>query len=120
MWPFSGVWGQAGRQRRSSEAEGLGVEGILLGDLSRVSRWLVGVFFPEEWRHEAVNAMVQSGQEWGQHTESLPLVLVQPFAYTGDTVLLEGVILSFADLEMPAVLQHLEKDGQKEEAELSC
>lgn len=31
---------------------------LLLGDLSRVSRWLVGVFFPEERRHEAVNAMV--------------------------------------------------------------
>lgn len=32
----------------------------------------------------------------------------------------KAVILSFADLEMPAVLQHLEKEGQGEEAELSC
>lgn len=89
-----------------------------------VASWRGGwwVFFPpSRMGTRGSYHMPWAGWEWGLgHWITNLLSLFSPSNTQKILFSWKAVIVSFADLEMPAVLQRLEKEGQREEAELSC
>lgn len=84
------------------------------------TRWIMCPSAPsrEETQGSSCHALVRVGIEVST-LNYYPLFLFSP-SNTQKILFWKAVIVSSADLEMPAVLQHLENEGQREEAELSC
>ena len=133
MWPLAWACGtdkktlleSHGREfRRWRHSSGWQTEcssGCWTLPIRQLQRWMVDFLPDDSMGTRGSYCMPWAGRKWGLVrwiTDSL--FLFSPSNTQKILFSWKAAIASFADLEMPAVLQHLEKEGQREEAELSC